>query len=210
VASTNTISDVDVTMNINHTWVNDMTITLISPNGTQVQLVAQPCVNASLLNVNATFDDSGVPLVCEVDPAISGIIQPLQSLTAFNGQSMNGTWTLRVLDSFNQDGGAINSWSLRLCSTVAVPLNVAENSIQNFSLYPNPNNGDFNIQFNSTSNEPIALSVFDIRGRQIYANTYSNNGFFNENIQLNNLQSGVYLVKVKDGKNEITKKFIKQ
>jgi subtilisin-like proprotein convertase family protein len=210
VASTNTISDVDVTMNINHTWVNDMTITLISPNGTQVQLVAQPCVNDSLLNVNATFDDSGVPLVCEVDPAISGIIQPLQSLTAFNGQSMNGTWTLRVLDSFNQDGGTINSWSLRLCSTVAVPLNVAENSIQDFSLYPNPNNGDFNIQFNSTSNEPISLSVFDIRGRQIYANTYSNNGFFNENIQLNNLQSGVYLVKVKDGKNEITKKFIKQ
>jgi hypothetical protein len=123
---------------------------------------------------------------------------------------MNGTWTLRVLDSFNQDGGAINSWSLRLCSTVAVPLNVAENSIQDFSLYPNPNNGDFNIQFNSTSNEPITLSVFDIRGRQIYANTYSNNGFFNENIQLNNLQSGVYLVKVKDGKNEVIKKFIKQ
>ncbi|WP_396194467.1 reprolysin-like metallopeptidase [Flavobacterium sp.] len=210
VASTNTISDVNVTMNINHTWVNDMTITLISPNGTQVQLVAQPCISDDLSNVNATFDDSGVPLVCQQNPAITGTIQPLQSLTAFNGQSMNGTWTLRVLDSFNQDGGTINSWNLRLCSTTAVPLDVAENSIQDFSLYPNPNNGDFNIQFNSTSNEPIALSVFDIRGRQIYANTYSNNGFFNENIQLNNLQSGVYLVKVKDGKNEITKKFIKQ
>lgn len=123
---------------------------------------------------------------------------------------MNGTWTLRVLDSFNQDGGAINSWSLRLCSTTAVPLSVEDNSIKDFSLYPNPNNGDFNVQFNSTSNEPIELAVFDIRGRQIYQNVYTNNGFFNENIQLNNLQSGVYLIKVKDGKNEITKKFIKQ
>jgi hypothetical protein len=54
------------------------------------------------------------------------------------------------------------------------------------------------------------LAIFDIRGRQIYQNVYTNNGFFNENLQLANLQSGVYLVKVKDGKNELTKKFIKQ
>ena len=210
VASTNTISDVNVTMNVSHTWVNDMTITLISPTGTQVQLVAQPCTSDSLLNINATFDDSGAPLTCQVNPAISGTIQPLQSLAAFNGQNMNGTWTLRILDSFNQDGGTINSWSLRLCSTTAVPLSVEESSITAFSLYPNPNNGDFNIQFNSTSNEPIELAIFDIRGRQIYQNVYTNNGFFNENLQLANIQSGVYLVKVKDGKNELTKKFIKQ
>lgn len=210
VASTNVISDVNVTMNISHTWVNDMTITLISPTGTQVQLVAQPCTSDSLSNINATFDDSGIPLVCEINPAISGTVQPVQSLTAFNGQTMNGLWTLRVLDSFNQDGGAINSWSLRLCSTVAVPLGVDENTIKDFSLYPNPNNGDFNIQFNSTSSENIELSIYDLRGRQIYGNTYVNNGFFNESIRLSNLQSGVYLVKVKDGKNEITKKFIKQ
>jgi subtilisin-like proprotein convertase family protein len=210
VASTSIISDVNVTLDVSHTWVNDMTITLISPNGTQVQLVAQPCTSNSLLNIDATFDDSGAPLTCQVNPAISGTIQPLQSLSAFNGQSSNGTWTLRILDSFNQDGGTINSWSLRLCSTTVVPLNVEENTITAFSLYPNPNNGDFNIQFNSTSNEPIELAVFDIRGRQIYQNVYTNNGFFNENLQLANLQSGVYLVKVKDGKNEITKKFIKQ
>jgi subtilisin-like proprotein convertase family protein len=210
VASTNTISDVNVTMYISHTWVNDMTITLISPTGTQVQLVAQPCASDSLLNVDATFDDSGIPLVCEVDPAITGIIQPLQPLSAFNGQSMNGNWTLRVLDSFNQDGGAIESWSLELCSTIAVPLGVEQNTIQNFALYPNPNNGDFNIQFNSTSTEDINLSVYDIRGRQVYVNTYRNYGLFNENVKLSNLQSGVYLVKVKDGKNELTKKFIVQ
>lgn len=210
VVPANVISDVNVTVNISHTWVNDMTITLISPSGTEVQLVDLPCVSASLLNVDATFDDSGIPLVCEINPAITGIIQAVGSLADFNGQTMNGNWTLRVLDSYNQDGGAITGWSLELCSTIAVPLGVEENTIQNFSLYPNPNNGDFNIQFNSTSAEAINLSVYDMRGRQIYWNTYANNGFFNQNIQLNNLQSGVYLVKVKDGKNEITKKFIKQ
>lgn len=210
VASTNTITDANVTVFISHTWVNDLTITLISPTGTQVQLVAQPCTSADLQNIDATFDDSGVQLVCETNPAITGIVIPLQSLSAFNGQAMNGVWTLRVLDSFNQDGGSIDGWSLELCSTTAVPLGVQESTIQNFTLYPNPNNGDFNVQFNSTSLENIELSVYDVRGRQIYLNSYANNGFFNENIQLNNLQSGVYLVKVKDGKNEITKKIIKQ
>jgi len=210
VAATGTISDVNLTVYITHTWVNDLTITLISPSGTQVQMVAQPCTSASLQNIDATFDDSGIQLVCATDPAISGIIRPLQSLSALNGQTMNGNWTLRVLDSFNEDGGSIDFWELQLCSMQAVPLGVEENTIQNFSLYPNPNNGDFNIQFNSTSSENIDLSIYDIRGRQIYLRTYANNGFFNESIQLNNLQSGVYLVKVKDGKNEITKKFIKQ
>ena len=209
VAATDVISDVNVTMNISHTWVNDLTITLISPAGTQVQLVAQPCASASLLNIATTFDDSGVALVCGTNPAISGTIIPLQALSAFNGQTMNGTWTLRVLDSFAQDGGALNSWSLNLCSTAA-PLGVNSNTINNFSLYPNPNKGNFNIQFNSTSNEDISVAVFDIRGRKVYANSYKNNGLFNENIQLNGLEAGVYLVSIKDGQNQITKKFIKE
>ncbi|WP_284652747.1 zinc-dependent metalloprotease [Flavobacterium terrisoli] len=210
VTQTGTISDVNISMYITHTWVNDMIITLISPAGTQVQLVNHPCVSNPLENVDATFDDAGTALVCAVNPAISGTLIPIQSLSAFNGQAMNGLWTLRVLDTFNEDGGSIDFWSLELCSTTAVPLGVEENTIQNFSLYPNPNNGDFNVQFNSTSNENINLSVYDMRGREIYMNTYANNGFFNQNIRLNSLQSGVYLVKVKDGKNEITKKFIKQ
>ncbi|MBY0487904.1 MAG: proprotein convertase P-domain-containing protein, partial [Flavobacteriaceae bacterium] len=110
VNSSNLISDVNVTVNISHTWVNDMTITLISPTGTQVQLVANPCAVAALSNINATFDDAGIPLVCGNAPAISGTVVPFQSLSAFNGQTMNGTWTLRVLDSYTGDGGAINGW----------------------------------------------------------------------------------------------------
>jgi subtilisin-like proprotein convertase family protein len=209
VADTDTISDVNVTMDVSHTWVNDMTITLISPAGTQVQLVNRPCTSASLLNIVATFDDSGVPVVCATDPAISSTVIPIQALSAFNGQPMNGTWTLRVFDAFNEDGGSLNSWSLNLCHTI-VPLSVASNTINNFSLYPNPNKGNFNVQFNSTSNEDISINVFDIRGRNVYTNSYKNNGLFNENIQLNDLASGVYLVTVKDGQNQITKKFIKE
>ncbi len=210
VTSTSTISDVNVSVYITHTWVNDMIITLISPTGTQVQLVSHPCTSADLQNVDATFDDSGTLLVCGTNPAITGVVRAVGSLSAFNGQSMNGNWTLRVLDTFNEDGGFIDGWSLELCSTIAIPLGVEQSTIQNLVVYPNPNNGNFTIQFNSTSTESINLSVYDVGGRQIYMNEYANHGLFDENIQLGNLQSGIYLIKVKDGKNEVTRKFIKQ
>ncbi|MGV9003342.1 zinc-dependent metalloprotease [Flavobacterium sp.] len=208
VTSTDIISDANVTININHSWINDLKVTLISPAGTQVQLVNRPCTSDSLLNITATFDDSGVPVLCGNNPAISGTVIPVQSLSAFNGESMNGIWTLRVLDSFAQDGGMINGWSLNLCSNTPVSLAINENTLQDFSLYPNPSNGSFTISFNSTSSTKVNVGVFDIRGRMVYQNNYQNNGFFNEIIQLGTLHSGIYLVNVQDGDKQITKKIV--
>lgn len=208
VPTTGILSDVNISVNISHSWVNDVTLTLISPSGTQVQLVAQPCTYASLLNIVATFDDSGSPIVCGVNPAISGTVVPLQSLSAFNGQQMNGIWTLRVLDSVQGDGGAINSWSLNICNITEVPLSVNDNSLQDFVLYPNPNKGNFTISFNSDNSEKVNVGVFDIRGRNVFSKEYQNNGLFNENMQLDNLQSGVYLVKVQNGSKQLTKKIV--
>ncbi len=207
VTSTNAVSDANVTIDISHTWVNDMTITLISPSGTQVQLVAQPCTSAALADITATFDDAGVPIVCGNNPAISGVVIPAQALAAFNGEPMNGTWTLRVLDSFNLDGGSINSWSLNLCN-IAPALSVNQNIFENFALYPNPNNGNFIVQFNSSSDNSILIGVHDIRGREVFSKSYINNGFFNEKLQLDNLQSGVYLINIQDGDKKITKKIV--
>jgi subtilisin-like proprotein convertase family protein len=206
---TNTISDANVTIDITHSWVNDMTITLISPSGTQVQLVAQPCAVAPLAGITATFDDAGVPIVCGNNPAISGVVIPTQALSAFNGEPMNGTWTLRVLDSFAQDGGSINAWSLNLCNT-ATALAVNQNIFENFALYPNPNNGTFTVQFNSSSDNSILIGIHDIRGREVLSKSYQNNGFFNEKLQLDNLQSGVYLINIQDGDKKITKKIVIQ
>ena len=75
------------------------------------------------------------------------------------------------------------------------------------NLYPNPNNGSFSVQF-TPSAQNIGVIVFDMRGRIIYDKKYQNNGLFNETIQLDNVQSGVYLVKVQDGSRSLTKKIV--
>jgi subtilisin-like proprotein convertase family protein len=204
------ISDVNITMDVTHTWINDLTATLISPSGTQVQLFAQPCTSADIQNISATFDDSGANVVCGTDPGITGVVKSTQLLSAFNGQSSTGTWTLRILDSFNQDGGSLNSWSINICTIQ--PLSVDDNviAISDVVIYPNPNNGNFNIQFTSTSGNEIIVNVHDVRGREIYAKSYTNNGLFNENLQLDTVQSGVYLVTVQDGSRKVVKKIVVQ
>ena len=74
-------------------------------------------------------------------------------------------------------------------------------------LYPNPNNGTFNVQF-TPSSDKINLVVFDLRGRVIFDKQYQNNGLFDEAIQLDNVESGVYLVKIQDGSRSLTKKIV--
>jgi len=75
------------------------------------------------------------------------------------------------------------------------------------NLYPNPNDGNFSVQF-TPSAQNIGITVHDMRGRVIYDRKYQNNGLFNEEIQLNNVQSGVYLVSVQDGTKKLTKKIV--
>jgi len=204
------ISDVNITMDVTHTWINDLTATLISPSGTQVQLFARPCTTANIQNISATFDDSGVNVVCGANPGITGVVKSTQLLSAFNGQSSTGTWTLRILDGFNRDGGSLNSWSINICTIQPLSIDEQEDAISDLVIYPNPNNGNFNIQFTSTSGNEIKVNLHDVRGREIYAKSFTNNGLFNENLQLDTVQSGVYLVTVQDGSRKVVKKIVVQ
>ena len=202
-----TLTDVNVSVNITHSWVRDLTLTLISPAGTAVQLVARPCTNAALNDIIATFDDAGIPIACANNPAVSGTVQPTQVLSALNGQNSQGTWTLRVLDSANQDGGSIVGWSLNPCG-IQVPLSVDQNSLANFAVYPNPTQGNFTVQFNSDSSQPVQVDLYDLRGRSVYHANFENTGFFAQNIQLTAVQAGVYVLKVKDGTKQVTRKLV--
>ena len=208
ITSSNIVSDANLTLDITHTWINDLTATLTSPSGTSVVLFANPCDPGSSVNdISATFDDAGTPVVCSNAPGISGTVMPSAALAAFNGESMSGTWTLTILDSYNGDGGALNAWSLNLCNTVPA-LSTNSNEFQNFALYPNPNDGSFTIKFNSNSNNAIKIGVYDMRGRDIFNKTYQNNGLFDQSLQLNNVQSGIYLVNIQDGDKKIVKKIV--
>ena len=82
--------------------------------------------------------------------------------------------------------------------------------LDNLTIAPNPNSGNFNVQFNSLSNEDVLINVYDISGREIFTKSYPNQSVFAQSIQLNNVQAGVYLVNIQDGNQKSVRKIVVQ
>lgn len=198
-----TIESLKLSINVSHTFVGDLLVRLTHPNGTtQVNVWSGNCGDND--NINITFED-GAPAIDCANTGTGNTYNPGDALSTFNGLSAQGDWTLLIADFFQGDTGTLNSWSFEICTT---NLSVEENELDNLSIYPNPNNGEFNIGFNPRSGEDINIEVYDIRGRAIYTKTFNSVSRFEEAIKLNNAQSGVYLLSISDGSQKVTKKIV--
>nr|WP_321234645.1 T9SS type A sorting domain-containing protein [uncultured Psychroserpens sp.] len=206
VAEDVAILDVNVTIDITHTWVNDLDITLTSPNGTVVELTSDNGANNTANYTNTVFDQDAATSITAGSAPFTGTFIPEGDLSTLNGEMSAGDWILTVADDTNQDGGTVNEFTVEICADSS--LSIDENTLGEFSIFPNPNKGEFTINLNSASNQDINVGVFDIRGRRIFNNTYTNTSDFSEVVRLNNVQSGMYLVTVSDGPNTTTKKII--
>ncbi len=205
ISSVEAITDVNVTINIDHSRSDNLDITLTSPTGTIVELTSD---NGGIGDnyIGTIFDQQATTLITAGSPPFTGLFIPEGDLNTFNGLDPEGDWTLTIVDNATDDGGQLNSWSLEVC--VDNPTSVSENRFDNFSIYPNPNNGTFAIKLNSTSNSKINVQIYDISGKTILNNLYKNTFAFEKTIKLNSIQSGVYLIKVSDGERESIDKII--
>lgn len=108
-----TITDVNVTVNINHTAVGQLALSLVSPNGTVVDLVAQ--VGGTGNNFTGTvFDDEAGQTIDAGNAPFTGRFQPQNDLADFIGEIAQGQWQLLITDSVTGDIGTLTSWSLDL------------------------------------------------------------------------------------------------
>lgn len=100
-----------------HTWVGDLVIRLESPEGTLVTTLNRVCDNGNVNNFDLNFDDQVSLTHSQIPcPPTTGLFyQPFGTLADFNNEEINGTWTLEVEDVFNQDGGSLDSWGIRVC-----------------------------------------------------------------------------------------------
>ena len=72
-----------------------------------------------------------------------------------------------------------------------------------FNIYPNPSNGNIKINFEN-SNEKYFVQVFSILGQKVFEKEYTNSS----SAAVNNLQKGIYLVKITNDTKSVTKKLI--
>ncbi len=94
------IGDVNVDVNISHTYIGDLIVELVSPSGTIVRLHNRG--GGTTDDIVATYDDEGTL------PSGPG------ALSDFDSESSAGIWRLVVSDNASQDTGTLNSWALRI------------------------------------------------------------------------------------------------
>ncbi len=139
-----TLTDLNLTTAITHTFAADLDITLMSPAGTIVTLSTDNGAgNDNTFNGTVWDDDANpggqVPYTTNngvtTDHAYVNVTTatPLvieEAMAAFIGENPNGTWTITISDDLSGDGGSLDSWSLDIttgvggCLSVTCPANV--------------------------------------------------------------------------------------
>ncbi len=98
------IGDIDIELDVTHTFIGDLIIDLESPTGVVVRLHDRSGGSAD--DIHVTYDDDGGTL-----PDGPG------ELGDFVGEIVTGTWTLRLSDNAGADQGSLDAWTLKIAST---------------------------------------------------------------------------------------------
>ena len=101
------IDDINVNLSITHTWLRDLSVQLISPDGTVVNLVTRR--GGSGDNLIATIDDQATLSVTSISNAltVSGSFRGEQALSSLRGKSAKGQWIIRITDNERGDVGQL-------------------------------------------------------------------------------------------------------
>ena len=119
-----TITDLNVSLDIEHSWVGDLSAEIESPSGTIITVFYRPGTSETGCPTNIDFGCSGNDLsvlfddesansyltfenTCNSSPAITGDFQPQNLLSNFDGEDPNGTWFLRIQDHAGGDDGSL-------------------------------------------------------------------------------------------------------
>jgi M6 family metalloprotease-like protein len=89
------VKNVEVTVDITHTYIGDLVVTLLSPNGSRI--VLHDNFGAGQDNIMKTYSEATVP-----------------DLEELAGETISGNWSLKVADMMAQDVGKLNRWSLKI------------------------------------------------------------------------------------------------
>ncbi len=157
------------------------------------------------------YDRSNNTAYLFVNPALDST-EPTPGLTNATGTSaapasiasvcfrQAGTATIGTGNVEYDDVRAGSTWAY--VTTSVLSLSVKQNTIAGLNVYPNPvKNGNLYITSNSSNAKTVA--VYDILGKQVLESKTSNNA-----VNVSNLKSGAYIVRITEDGNTDTRKLI--
>jgi uncharacterized repeat protein (TIGR01451 family) len=119
------IADLDVSLNINHTFMQDLDVHLMSPagndNGIFTDIGAATVGGAQTLMDLRLDDEAALPSAFALSAGMVNQPELAYRLSWFDGENAGGTWTLQIRDDAAGDGGTLNAWSLTVCEPPPPP-----------------------------------------------------------------------------------------
>ena len=101
-----------VMLNIQHPYLSDLKIELVSPSNTVVLLVNAVGSNGDDF-INTVLTDTAAVSISSGASPFTGVFQPQGALATFNsGINPNGVWKLNITDSYPVDQGFLNNYSI--------------------------------------------------------------------------------------------------
>ncbi|MFT7639152.1 MAG: ELWxxDGT repeat protein, partial [Pirellulaceae bacterium] len=126
------IADLDIKLNIAHTYHADLVVTLVHPDGTRVKLFDR--IGGSTDNfTNTTLNDEAVTPIANGNGTFNGSFVPQQPLSQLDGKPLAGTWQLEIVDVANLDGGELKDWTLLITPSTGVKASGTEIAIPGLS-----------------------------------------------------------------------------
>lgn len=116
-------------------------------------------------------------------------------------QSFNQIATTGVLQQTKQLFNTVDilpasAYNIFIAHFEPLPLSYSTFNENSFSIYPNPNNGNFTVLLKN--NENYTIELFDLLGKKIVTQELNTS---ETNIQTNNLSKGVYIAKITNSEN---------
>ncbi|QTV06298.1 zinc-dependent metalloprotease [Faecalibacter bovis] len=208
---TGTIEDLSVKTDITHPNSNQLSLYFMKVNTDRsyINLYNRSC-DSSVPNVNFIFSSKGGNLYdnCGVDFAhVTGTTVDFNN---YIGANVRGTYRLIVNDNVAGLTGTINKVTIEACSRTATTLSVGD-LVKNkeFGIFPNPNNGNFNIRL-ETKAPNFTADILNMAGQTVSTqkiNTTSTS-VSDYRVNVSHLPKGVYIVNVNDGNQTQSKKLI--
>ncbi len=122
VPDTGAVSDVNVSVRLNHTFDGDLVISAMAPDGFTSTLVNRRGGSGDNFGTGATDcsgtptvldDEAGTPIASGAAP-FAGSFIPDSSLSALDGRAVAGNWTFKINDAAAQDAGTLFCWQLEI------------------------------------------------------------------------------------------------
>ena len=136
-----------------------------------------------------------VALMLEANPTLTPtLVRYLIQSTAIKDSY---TGAIPTNGSYTWGYGKINAYAAVRKSWTDANVNNISNAELNYMIYPNPNRGNFNIDYVSDKEENINIEISDVLGKIIFSQTWNvNTGYNSKVIDISNSESGIYFTKI--------------